>query len=194
MSEKNSKMQRRLKEVTKEDPKATAEEMAKSIRKMYDDRDKKAINGKESLVKQLKITSKKYKTANGVMAAMTTLRDVLGNTNMDIDEMIKLSQQFAYGMSDLANTMALDADELDPECMDQLCDSFFSLTFAQQNVGFKELTMELLKLSLCQNVGPDAQDVADFCKTADEEIDKARENLKTFCADNDLDFDAICGE
>jgi hypothetical protein len=56
------------------------------------------------------------------------------------------------------------------------------------------LAEELMVLQLCQNVGPSAEDIAEFCSTADGEIAKAREDLKLFCSENSLDFDEICNE
>jgi hypothetical protein len=195
MSEKKAKQDRKIKMVTEQaDPKDVAEEMAKSISKMYEDRDKKAVGAREHLVSQLKVTADKYRTANGVMAALATVRDVIGShSDMTLDDEMTMAKSVATSMSRITTLMADKAGDLDPEEMDKLCKGFYNEDFSQDDDSAGEMVHELMMLQLCQNVGPDAGDIVDFCKHTDEEIDKARENLKTFCEENDLDFNELCG-
>lgn len=195
MSEKKARQDRKIKMVTEQaDPKDVAEDMAKSISKMYEDRDKKAMSAREHLVSQLKVTADKYRTANGVMAALATVRDVVGSHgDMTLDDEIVMAKSVATSMSRIASIMADKAGDLDPEEMDKLCKGFYNEDFSQDDDSAGEMVHELMMLQLCQNVGPDAGDIVDFCKHADEEIDKARENLKTFCKENDLSFNELCG-
>lgn len=194
MSEKKAKEDRKVKLMTDEaKPEDTAKEMAKSIAKMYDDRDKKATSAKDHLVSQLEVTSDKYRTANGVMAALQVVRDVLGKTT-DYAEDISIAKTVATRMANTAYEMSEKAVQLDPEEMDQLCLGFYDQAFSEGKGSALEMIDELMSLQLCQNVGPNAEDIAEFCKTADEEIEKAREELRKFCSENDLDFNEVCGE
>lgn len=194
MSEKKAKEDRKVKLMTNEaKPEDTARDMAKSIAKMYEDRDKKAMGAKDHLISQLKVTSDKYRTANGVMAALQVVRDVLGKTTDYVEE-ISIAKGVALHMSGIASDMVRNAEELDPEEMDQLCFGFYDQEFSSSKGTALEMIDELMALQLCQNVGPNAEDISEFCNTADEEIQKAREELRKFCDENDLDFNEICGE
>lgn len=194
MSEKNVKKERKIKLMTEEaDAMESAKEQAKAISKMYEDRDKRAIGAKEHLISQLEVTADKYRTANGVMSALDTVRTVFGGASPDIHPDIQMAQRIAKGMSVVAEKMAARAGELDPENMYRLCDKFYDDDIVNKNVGPEELAKQLMILQLCQNVGPNAEDVADFCHTADDEIEKARNNLRTFCTENDINFNELCG-
>lgn len=193
MSESKAKKERNMKLMTEEAGlQETAKKQAQDISKMYEDRDKKALGARDHLVSQLEVTSDKYRTANGVMAALHVVRDVLGDVT-DYAEEISIAKTAATRMAGIASEMAEKAGELDPEEMDQLCLGFYNQTFSEDKSSALELIDELLVLQLCQNVGPNAEDVAEFCKTADEEIEKARENLRTFCSENGISFNELCG-
>jgi len=196
MSEKKAKQDRNLKLMTEEAGlNETAKKQAKDISKMYEDRDKKALGAKEHLVSQLKVTADKYRTANGVMSALDTIRLVAGNhSGDDLIGDIAMAKGVAVVMAHKAQEMAAKANKLDPEDMSQLCDDFYEKEFADSDeTSAVDMVIELMLLQLCQNVGPNAEDVAEFCRTADDEIEKARENLKTFCKENDIDFNELCG-
>lgn len=193
MSEKNEKKERKLKLMTEEAGlDETAKKQAKDISKMYEDRDKKALGARDHLVSQLEVTSDKYRTANGVMAALQVVRDVLGDVTDYVEE-ISIAKTAATRMAGIAQEMAKKAGELYPEEMAELCDGFYDPAFSEGKGSALEMIDELLVLQLCQNVGPNAEDVAQFCKTADEEIEKARESLRTFCSENEIDFNELCG-
>ena len=194
MSEKKAKMDRKLKVMAGEaDARKTADEQAKSIRKMYEDRDKKALSAKDHLVKQLEVTVEKYRTANGVMSALETLRAVAGKHEMAIEEEIGLAKTIATTMATNTQKMASKAWDLDPEQMDQLCEGFYDKEFSESDSSALDMTVELMSLQLCQNVGPDAGDIVEFLRHAGEEIEKAKQNLETFCKENDIDFNELCG-
>lgn len=193
MSESKAKKERNVKLMTEEAGlQETAKKQAQDISKMYEDRDKKAIGARDHLVSQLEVTSDKYRTANGVMAALHVVRDVLGDVTDYVEE-ISIAKTAATRMAGIAQEMAKKAAETDPDEMDKLCDGFYDPDFCNGESSALELIDELLVLQLCQNVGPNAEDVAEFCKTADEEIEKARENLRTFCSENSIDFNELCG-
>lgn len=194
MSEKKSKEDRKMKIMTEEAGiDQTAKEMAKSIAKMYEDRDKKALGAKEHLVSQLNVTSDKYRTANGVMNALQIVREVIGDGCNDYVEEISIAKTAATRMAGVAQEMAHNAEALDPDEMSKLCQDFYDPAFSEGKSSAIEMVDELLRLQLCQNVGPNAEDVEEFCKTADQEIEKARDDLKEFCEKNDLDFNELCG-
>ena len=162
MSEKKAKQDRKFNVMSnKADPKDVAKEMTESIRKMYEDRDKKAINAKDHLIAQLKLTSEKYCTANGVMSALDTVRTVYGEvaTNGIYPE-IQMAQRLAKKLSVIATKMAEKAKELDPEGMAELCDSFYKTDVVNSSLGPEDLAEQLMILQLCQNVGPGASDVS----------------------------------
>ena len=199
MSEKNAKQERKKFNVLSPsgkdiDPNEVAKEMAKSIGKMYEDRDKKAMGAKEHLIAQLKLMAEKYITANGVMSALDTVRTVYGEvaTNGIYPE-IQMSQRLAKKLSVVATKMAEKAKELDPEDMSELCDSFYKADIVNSSIGPEDLAEQLMILQLCQNIGPNASDVSDFCGRADEEIDKARADLVDYCESNRLNFNELCG-
>ncbi len=195
MSEKKAKQDRKFNVMSNEaDPNDVAKEMAESIRKMYEDRDKKAMNAKSHLISQLKLTSEKYCTANGVMSALDTVRTVYGEvaTNGIYPE-IQMAQCLAKKLSVTATKMAEKASDLDPEDMAELCDSFYKTDMVNSNLCPEGLAEQLMILQLCQNIGPNASDVSDFCGRADEEIEKARANLVDYCESNGINFNELCG-
>lgn len=196
MSEKKNKEDRKLKLMTEEAGlDETARSMAKSIAKMYEDRDKKALDARDHLVNQILVTSDKYLTANGVMSALEIVRDVFADHKdpLDIDEEIDIAKSAAKHMSQKAKEMSERAASLDPEDLYVLCDGYYSTDFANKRVTALDIVYELMALQLCQNVGPSADDIVSFIDTADKEIEKAREDLRTFCSEHDLDFNEICG-
>jgi len=170
----------------------TAKKQAQDISKMYEDRDKKAVAAKEHLVSQLHVTTDKYRTANGVMAALQVVRDVIGKTTDYVEE-ISIAKAAATHMAAVAAKMADKAAGLDPDEMESLCDGFYSTDFSEGAGSALEMIDELLALQLCQNVGPSAEDIVDFLAHADEEIEKSRDSLKEFCSKNDIDFNELCG-
>ena len=196
MSEKKSKEDRKVKLMTEEAGiEQMAKEMAQSIAKMYEDRDKKAIGARDHLVNQILVTSDKYLTANGVMSALEIVREVFADRNnpLEIEEEIDIAKSAAKHMSQKAKEMSERAASLDPEDLYALCDGYYSTDFANKRVTALDIVYELMSLQLCQNVGPNAEDIVEFCSNADDEIDKARENLKDFCKEHDLDFNELCG-
>lgn len=195
MSEKKTKADRKLKVMTEEaDARSVAEEQAKSISKMYEDRDKKVVGAKDHLVSQLRVTSDKYRTANGVMSALSCVREVAGDGMGDTVEQIAMAKSVATEMAAVAEDMATKARGLSPDEMDQLCDDFYDKEFSEHDSSIIDMVAQLMILQLCQNIGPNAEDIVDFFRHSEEEIEKARETLVTFCKENDLDFLEICGE
>lgn len=176
-------------------PQDIAEEMARSITKMQEDRDKKAESAKEHLISQLEVTADKYRTANGVMSALDAVRMVLGNEYAEITVQLGDAKHVAKVAAGVAQAMVFKAEGLKPEEMDTLCDGFYQKEFADdESVNPYDMVDQLMALQLCQNVGPNAEDIADFVRHADEEIDKAVKDLQEHCQKNDLDFAGLLKE
>lgn len=197
MSEKKTKQNRKLKVMTEEaDNLEVAKNMAESIRKMYEDRDTKALAAKERLVSQLEVTVDKYRTGNGVMSALDMVRTVLGERTEEITlaEEIAHAKGLAIVMASKTTEMAKKAKSLDPDKMDSLCENFYKTDFAKSQATAFDLMEELLVLQLCQNVGPSAEDIVEFLNHTDEEIKKAKKNLEDFCNEHKLDYFEVCGE
>ena len=184
MAEKNGE----LLSLTDENPKETAKEMAKSISKMFEDMETKSENAKQSLIDQLEVTSNKYRTANGVMSVLGCLRDVSGKQikECSLQEEVGYAKTIATEMAVVAQEMANKAHDLTPETMEKLCDFFYDKEFSEHDGSGLDMVKELMVLQLCQNVGPNAEDITEFCKHAKEEIAKARENLEKFCKENEI--------
>ena len=178
------------------DPQKVAEDMACTIWKMYEDLDKKSINAKESLVESLKVTSEKYLTANGVMNALGYVRDVFGTNGKELTlaEEFDMASEAAVFMSRFAETLSFTVDDMDPDDLGDVCEGMYKDQFATGDFNPMDMIKELMKLTLFSNVGPDARDIANFCKHANEEIKKARQDLREFCTNNDIDFFKLCKE
>lgn len=196
MSGKVSRNDRKVKLMTEEaGNRKVAEEMAASIAKMREDKEKKASGAKEHLIGQLEVMSDKYRTANGVMSALDTFRDILGKNHwLDVQQEIDTAGKIATAMAAKAAEMAGKAKELEPAEMDRLCEGFYTEDFSEHTTSGVQMAEELMLLQLCQNVGPAAQDIVDFISTADQEIGKAVADLRDHCAKNDLDLAEILPE
>lgn len=183
------------------DPMDVANDMAAGIRKMYEDRDRKALDAKASLVERLKALGMRYRTANGVMSALENMHSIMACTQAigTISEQLSFAKDAASTMSGIAFAMQEKAANLDPENMVTLCDGFYDKDYVNtgtttrtDNGNLVDLTIELMTLQLCQNVGPNAEDIATFITHADKEIDKARTKLHEFCDENGIDFENLC--
>lgn len=193
MSESKAREDRKVKLMTEEaGNQKVAEEMAESIRKMYEDRDAKVSGAKEHLVSQLEVTADKYRTANGVMSALDTVRLVMGNSShASLMDELSLAKAAANRMAMTALEMSRKAADLDPEHLYNLCNGFYDPAFSEGDGEIRDMVDQLMLLQLCQNVGPSSQDVTDFLRTANEEIEKAKADLRKHCEDNDVNFDGL---
>ena len=169
------------------DPRKVAEDMASSIYKMRDDRNKKSEAAKEHLVSQLEVTVEKYCTANGVMMTLGVVRDVYGSAD-DIDLEIDRAKRIAVEMSSVAEDLVEKAKGLEADEMSKLCDDVYDKEFATGDGSAHDLVTQVMILNLCQNVGPNAEDITGFWKQTTQEIAKAWSDLEDYCKENDLDF------
>lgn len=179
-----------------EDAQKVAEEQAASIRKMSADRDQKIEGAMDNFLTQLDVVADKYLTANGIMAALETVRDVLGEHNsIDFITEFTYAQNIAQRISRTARTMRESAEETKPENMAFLCDSFFDHNFTiEEEPSVSDVAFELMRLQLCQNVGPNASDITNFFINANAEIETAQANLIEYCNAHDIDYESCCNQ
>lgn len=163
-----------------ENEKKLIEELEEKIKSMREDKISKCKAAKEQLVEMLDITSDKYRTATGTAEALRVLRFVMGDSYTAYD--VDYANQLAWDMAGVADMMKKKADELDYDKMDQLCDGFYDKEFSVKNEdsddAIVKLAFEMMRIDLCRNVGGSAEDMVEFIKRTQEEIDATGEELK----------------
>jgi len=159
------------------DERITIKELEESIEKMKVDKEAKCSSAKDQLIEMLEITVDKYRTATGTAEALRTLRFVLGDDAVDIT----WANRLAWDMAAEADKIREKAEGLSYVEMDKLCDGFYEKEFkVEVNAfdGYYRLAFEMMRIDLCRNVGPAAEDMVEFIKRVQEEIDKTGEKLK----------------
>lgn len=170
-------------------PADEAKEKAEAVKSMEKQRDEKVDNARDHLVETLEVTADKYRTANGVMAALDAVRTVVGeNSNIDYLGLISIAKTVAKSMANAAIDMKEKASALKVTEMDKLCEGFYDEDFASGDGSAEDMIHELMLLQLCQNVGSNAQDIKDFYESSNEEIDKAKREFIDFCSEHNLEF------
>ena len=182
---KDKKNKKKLAEIVETDTTNIAKEMSNTIEKMIADRKEKTKAAKFRLISQLEIMQQKYLTANGVMNALETVR-VVDNTLYIHDEMM-IAKSMAIALSKTVNKLTEKARGLRPEEMNRLCDDLYDANFAEGDGNEKDLIHQLLLLQLCQNIGPNAEDIKNFYDQATEEINKTKEDLASYKKEHNLD-------
>ncbi len=174
------------------DAKAEALRQHNSIIKMGEERDNKIASAREQLVETLGITAEKYITANGVMAGLETLRQVVGeNSDLDLVTQLEIASEVAKNMSQVSLAMMDRAETIEVEDFGKLCEDFYTADFTAESPNAQAMTQELMLLQLCQNVGPSAEDILGFKERAEEEIQKATDKLAAFLEENELKAEDI---
>lgn len=163
------------------DDKITIKELEEKIVSMKKDKEKKCKFAKEQLVEQLKIDVEKWRTATGTAEALRTLRFVVGSNEVDLT----WANRLAWDMAVETDRMREKSESLTYAEMDKLCDGFYEKEFkfdvsGESKIDLKEyqLAFELMRLDLCQGVGKAAEDMVEFIKRAEEEIDATGKKLK----------------
>lgn len=150
-----------------------AQELVDKIDGMINDRDAKCASAKEQLVESLKITADKYRTATGVMEALRVMREAYPDGYYNADEFndeFTHAQEVALTLSRHALSMADKANDLIYLKMDLLCDDMYEKDYTSQEIDGEFLPTELMRLDLCRNVGPAAEDMVEFYKRANDDI------------------------
>lgn len=169
-------------------PLEEAKRLSADIDSMIDKRDEKTKGAIKHLAENLHVTAEKYMTANGVMAALEALRQVVGKDPVySHDVLLGMSCKLAKEITAVVFAMAAKAEDACVEELDKFCDEYYVKDFASTEATAESMARQLLILPLCQNVGPNAQDIKDFYTTANEEIQKSYKELDEFCAKNNID-------
>jgi len=163
------------------DEKIAIKELEEKIEGMKKDKRAKCKAAKEQLIEQLRVTVDKYRTATGTAEALRVLGFVLGDVNFP--RAISIANGIAYNMAEVANEMMHEAEKLPYNDMDKLCDGFYDPEFIideeYANIDNAiNLATEMMRIDLCRNVGGAAEDMVQFIKRVQEEIDATGEELK----------------
>lgn len=179
-------------EAVKEDTVAVAVSQYNDIVKMKNAAEEKIENARIHLVDTLEVTAQKYLTANGMMAAIETVRQVIGNADVSFETQTAWAKEIMRALSDSAASMMEKAKTLAVENFDQICEDYYEEDFsAREGIIAYDIACELMELQLCQNVGPAAQDIIDFKASSDEEIEKAQAKLDEYLEEHDLKAEDI---
>ena len=151
---------------------------------MKADKEAKCASAKDQLIEMLEITVDKYRTATGTAEALRTLRFVVGDDEVDIT----WANHLAWDMAAEADKIREKAESLPYAEMDELCDGFYEKEFKvdvkevynedEAFIDYYRLAFEMMRIDLCRNVGPAAEDMVEFIKRVQDEIDKTGEKLK----------------
>ena len=147
-------------------------ELEDKIESMKADKEKKCKLAKEQLVSMLEVTVDKYRTATGTAEALRVLRFVVGSDKVNLAQ----ANRLAWDMAVEADKMREKAKKLAYAEMDKLCDGFYEKEFKSDSAY--ELAFEMMRIDLCRNVGEAAEDMVEFIKRVQEEIDSTGEELK----------------
>lgn len=156
------------------------DELIDQYQKMIADKDTKLKAAKKQLIDNLKVTAEKYETASGTMAAIDTIRsiwpDYLSKPDaMDDFENLEFANKLSKRMASTARDMADKANGLDYEEMNELCNGFYEPDYRLDHKNFFQLSAvalaeELMRIDLCRNVGPAADDIVGFIERVDIDI------------------------
>ncbi len=160
-------------------------ELEDKIKSMKEDKEKKCKAAKQQLIDMLEVTMDKYRTATGTVEALRTLRFVVGDDNINLT----WANRLAWDMAIEVDKMKKKAEQLSYAEMDQLCDGFYEKEFKYNittddiddidNVEMAySLAFEMMCIDLCRNVGGAAEDMVEFSKRVQDEIDATCEKLK----------------
>lgn len=161
--------------------KMTIKELEDKIKSMKEDKEKKCKAAKEQLIEMLEVTADKYRTATGTAEALRVLRFVLGE-KASINY-IEKACSIAHLMADSVCEMIIKAQDLPYAEMDQLCDGFYNKDFKYNGRELEvengiELACEMMCIDLCRNVGGAAEDMVEFIKRVEADIDDTGKQLK----------------
>ena len=168
------------------DNKAMIEELEEKIESMKKDKEAKCKAAKEQLLSMLDVTADKYLTATGTAEALRVLR-FAGEGCWEIDKELQTANFLAHKMAEEVKLMREKAAKLSYKKMDQLCDGFYDVDFNLDNesegrysdrIAASALALEMMRIDLCRNVGGAAEDMVEFIKRVESEIDATGKKLK----------------
>lgn len=163
------------------DEKIAIKELEDKIKSMKEDKEKKCKAAKEQLIDMLEVTVDKYRTATGTAEALRVIR-FCGEEETWVTSAVPIrdANKLACKMAEVTNQMKEKAVKLNYAEMDKLCDGFYSKEFdPNDNYNpYYVLAYEMMCIDLCRNVGGAAEDMVEFIKRVQEEIDATGEELK----------------
>lgn len=145
------------------------------IEKMTADRDAKVKAAKEQLVEMLEVTADKYRTGTGIMEALRVLRMISDGRpeDMQVYDEIEFAVGLAFKMVKETSRLAERAGKLGWSQMDTLLNGAYDENFIERKeFSAVDLAFELMRLDLCRNVGPAAEDIASFVERTEDEMKK----------------------
>lgn len=174
---------------TVEVKKPTKKSMLADAAMMECKRDKKIEEALNRLHEQCNVMNEQFNTANGVLE-MIHLMDETGLFGVQSDT--RVAKGFAHYAACQCIIVAdeiykaikkIDEKKTIVDCIEELnyyVDTFFDDGFAYSDKSFSpsELVEQLIKLRICQKVGPAVQDMLDFYNSATEEIENTRKEAK----------------
>ena len=169
------------------EPIEEAKSRSAAIDSAIDGREEKLTNARNHLVENLRVTADKYRTANGVMAALEIVRQVVGD-NLEFSDGIAVAKGLAIQMCERVAKLVEKAESLPIDQMDKICEDMYDADFATKDGSAGDLALELMALNLCQNVGPNAKDIYDFSISSNEEIEKMKVDLEEFCKEHKINL------
>lgn len=159
-------------------------DLVDKVKKMEKDREAKLSMAREQLVGQLRVTAEKYRTATGVMEALRVYRAVMGSHVLDVEVEFGEAVELAKKMALAADDMAEKAGKVAYDDMGALLDGFYNERFSESSSPIDScefafsLSLEIMRLDLCRNVGPAAEDIVGFIERSDEEIEDVRAEIQ----------------
>lgn len=163
-----------------------AQELVDKIQMMVKDRDKKLNMAKEQLIEQLKVTADKYRTGTGVMESLRIMRLVNDGrpADMAIFEEVEQARNLAANMVVNISRLVDKAEKLGHAEMNELCNGEYDTDFISKGFSAMELCEELMKLDLCRNIGPAAEDMVLFLEKTSDELESTNDELEKLCEEH----------
>lgn len=148
-------------------------ELSNQAADMQEKQGEKIADAIEHLSAELAVTSTKYATATGILAAMEA-GQMLWDQDSKYDDRVYCSKTAAQKMIGVCMDMSEKAAKAKIEDLDGLLDSFYDNQFVNNEspISLQEMLNELMVLSLCRQVGPSIQDIIDFKAKSDEQIEE----------------------
>lgn len=159
--------------------KMTIKELEEKIKSMKEDKERKCKAAKEQLVSMLEVTVDKYRTATGTAEALRVLRFASEDYPSEISILFD-ANRLAHDMAIVTSSMCDKAKSLSYAKMDELCEGYYDedFTFDDSCPAYIQLAEQMMRIDLCRNVGGAAEDMVEFIKRVELDIDATGEELK----------------
>lgn len=168
------------------DDERIAKELVDKMGSMVEDMKKKLETAKEQLLKKLDVLSDKYRTANGIKAAMDAIYSLVPpNSGANAYDVMTDARAIAEHLSDKCHALHKMASQLDFASLRNLTHGMYDDDMVnRKDLLVTDLAEELMVLELLSNVGPNADDISDFYDRAMEEIGAVGDQLEEMLKDH----------